>query len=128
MARVLPRLRTAKGAEKAKVGAEGKEAVIAAVAGIGVTPENPAVQLDANLALITPAESTEQVVRVRRGGLTGTEVAKITIKAGASAKTSVSIQVQDEPGEQADVEYSLTLEDVAKKLSEATFPTLQAIF
>lgn len=128
MARVHPRQLQGTGGAEVEVGAAGAEAVVAEVTNVNTTPENPAVQIDANVPITTPAESTEQIVQVRRGSITGAVIAKVTVKLGASTKGDVSIQVQDEPGELVKGAYVVTLSDVAKKQSKANSATIQVTF
>lgn len=118
----------ATGGAAEEVGAAGAEAVIATLEGLITTPENPTVQLDANVPITTVGEDTEVIVRIRRTGLTGTEVEKVTVKPGASAITNCSIQGSDNPGDTAGLKYVVTMASVAKKQTKAVRPTLQATF
>jgi len=128
MAKVHPRLKQAEKAAEGALGAEGKETIVAELKGIDLTPENPSVQLDSNFVIVTVAEDTEVTVRLRRSGLTGTEVAKLVIKPGASAIVSAGVQAEDEPGELCNGTYVLTLQSTAKKLSKFREATIQAAY
>lgn len=128
MAKVFPRIRQIVGAKNAKAAVAGEEFIAAELKGVDVTPENPFVQLDANAILTTVAEDTEVVLRIRRTGLTGTLVEKVTVKPGASAKLTIGLQAEDNPGESANLTYVLTVESVAKKATESEASTLQATY
>lgn len=128
MAKVAPRFKQGKGGANAKTGAAGEEAIVCELKGVDVTPENAAIQLDVNCPVTTSGTSTEVIVRIRRVGLTGTEVAKVQLKPGASAITGIPLQANDEPGESANLTYVVTLQDVAGKQSEANGCTIQATY
>jgi hypothetical protein len=106
----------------------GKETVVVELVGVDLGRTNSIVQLEANVPITTVAESTSIVVRIRRTKLTGTEVAKVQSKPGASTEALVTLNAQDAPGEVAGMVYVLTVEDVAKKESKVNKPTLTALF
>lgn len=114
------------GAEKTE-GEAGKEKVILTLAGIDTTQERPTVNLEVNAPLTTEAEAEETILRIRRVGVTGTEVKKVALKIAASSTSEVNFSAQDKPGEVAGLTYVLTAEQKkATKKDTFVFPTLEA--
>lgn len=126
MQRLLTRL--AEGAAEARVGAEGAEAVVVELKGIDTDSAQAPVQLEANVPITTPAEATEQTVRIRRETLTGRTVATEVIKLGASNKGVASINANDIPGLVANMTYVVTLQEASRRISFAVNPTLSVIY
>lgn len=104
----------------------GKETILAQVEGVDVGPQNNQVFLDGNAVIVTVAESSQIIIRLRRESFSGTEIAKVETKPGASGETSVAIQGVDKPGETSGTKYVITGEDVAGKASESKNSTLEA--
>lgn len=114
------------GAEKTE-GEAGKEKVILTLPGIDTTQERPTVNLEVNAPLTTEAEAEETILRIRRTGVTGTEVKKVAQKIAASANGEINFAAQDKPGEVAGLTYVLTAEQKkATKKDTFIFPTLEA--
>lgn len=128
MAKVFPRLKTAKGGAAEKSGEAGAEAVVCTLTGIDTTPENPVVNLEANVLITTGAAGAKQVVRIRRAGVAGAEVAKGQVKLGANAEGSVGLQAIDEPGETVNGTYVVTVSESGAEKDVCNTPTLQATY
>lgn len=119
--------RTVKGAAETKLAA-GAETAVVTITGVNTDAENSKVELEATVPFTTPLESSEQHLRCYRGGIGGTEIGSVIVKAGASAKSEVTLRVIDEPGEVVDQEYTFTLQDVAGKETVAHEPVASAQF
>lgn len=104
----------------------GKETIIAVTPAIDAGPTNGTVFLGGTAVLQTAAETTQVIIRIRRGSLTGQEVAKVETKPGASTETAIPIQGEDVPGEVSGLRYYLTAQDVAKKESQSKSSTVEA--
>jgi hypothetical protein len=128
MAKVFPRLKTAKGGAAEKSGKSGAEKVVCTLTGIDTTPENPAVNLEANVLITTGGAGTKQTVRIRRDEVAGTLVATGIVKLGASAEGSVGLQAIDEPGESIARSYVVTVAEAAAEEDTVVNPTLQATY
>lgn len=128
MARYSQQTLLGTGAETAESEA-GKETVIAEVNGVSTEPAFQQVILDVVANVTTETEGEEVILRVRRESVTGHEVGKCKVALGASAKSVISAQFRDMPGEVAGMKYVLTAEEKKNtKKVVAHFPTLQAIF
>lgn len=103
-----------KGAAEVKLFA-GAEKVVVESPPLITVAQRPEVQITVTCPFTTPLESTEQHLRIYRNKIGGTEVGSVIVKAGASAKTVVSLAVTDTPGDTAGVTYVATLQDIAGK-------------
>lgn len=114
MAQLAHNFATAKSAAEVKL-PSGAETTVVTSPAINTVPERPEIQIAVTCPFTTPAESTEQHLRLYRNSTEGDEVASILVKAGASAKTDVTLSVTDIPGEQVGLKYIATLQDIAGK-------------
>lgn len=118
---------TAKGAENAESTA-GEETVVVTMPGVTTTPTNNQVTFKATASLVTEAEGEEVTMRIRRTGVTGAEVGKVAVALGASAKASVTLIAEDNPGEVAGMTYVLTLQEKkATKKVKAVSSAMQVL-
>lgn len=114
MAQLAHKFASAKGAAEVKLAA-GAETTVVTSPQVSTVPERPVVLVSVTCPFTTPAESSEQHLRIYRNNKEGAEVASVIVKAGASAKADVTLSVADEPGEVAGLVYIATLQDVAGK-------------
>lgn len=110
MPRVSTTILHATGPAEAKPEA-GHEGVIVTLESVATDAPDAFVVLLATAKLTTPAEAEEVTLRIRRGGLTGTEVASVTRGIGASGNATVTLFGFDDPGDVAGEDYVLTLEE-----------------
>lgn len=115
-----------RGAEKVE-GEAGKEKVILTLTGVDTTPDRLTVNFEVNAPLITEAEAEETILRIRRNGVAGEEVAKLPLAVAASSKGEIAFAASDKPGEVSNMTYVLTAEQKkATKKDTFVFPTLEA--
>jgi len=95
------------------VSATGAETVVATLAGIDTTKKNYQVMLQANVPVKCEGSVTTVTVRIRRTSLTGTEVAAIKVKTGASTEQFLALNALDTPGEVGNLTYVCTIAGAA---------------